>query len=265
MHRWYLLFIVVMPLSACQQRPLSDAEWAQRIAQNAPSVPVSPPVPPSGPSLPAVSPATNDQSAVAGVAADPSTIGSMPAKEDAPPAGPQPAAVATLPSSGSEAPPPAPLPTRPDAEPNPVAAPDTPAPQRPLTATAPRPAVTTPRRPADRDVRPPQSTAATSAPLSSDTSSSDRRSDEVTNLIRRGDALLALGDISAARRLYDLAARAGSGRAAMEAGKTYDPEFLRDAGVRGIQPNESTAISWYRKAVELGDPQAETLLRRLQH
>jgi len=74
--------------------------------------------------------------------------------------------------------------------------------------------------------------------------------------------MLALGDVSAARLLYERAA-SGSGHAATAAGKTYDPAFLSQLGVRGIRADPGIAAEWYRKAVALGDVEADQLLRRL--
>ena len=82
-------------------------------------------------------------------------------------------------------------------------------------------------------------------------------------LLRRGDALLALGDVSAARLLYERAAAGGDGRGATGAGKTYDPVFLHAIGARGIQADPAAAATWYRKAVELGDRSAVDRLTQM--
>ena len=84
----------------------------------------------------------------------------------------------------------------------------------------------------------------------------------VAALVRRGDTMLAIGDISAARLLYQRAAST-SGQAATAAGKTYDPAFLAQIGARGIRPDPAAAAEWYRKALALGDGEADQLLRRL--
>jgi hypothetical protein len=82
-------------------------------------------------------------------------------------------------------------------------------------------------------------------------------------LLSRGDELLALGDISAARLLYERAAAAGSARAATALGKTYDPAFLASTQARGITPDRAAAASWYRKGAALGDAEAVDRLARL--
>jgi TPR repeat protein len=84
-----------------------------------------------------------------------------------------------------------------------------------------------------------------------------------TALRQRGDALLAVGDVSAARRLYERAAAAGSGEAAAAAGKTYDPNILALIGAVGMRPDPEEAASWYRRAVALGDQDAARWLKGL--
>jgi len=86
---------------------------------------------------------------------------------------------------------------------------------------------------------------------------------DLTLLLSRADTMLALGDISAARRLYERAAALGSARAATAAGKTYDPSFLAASGVQGIVPDQAAASEWYRKAAALGDREAADRLTKL--
>jgi TPR repeat protein len=74
---------------------------------------------------------------------------------------------------------------------------------------------------------------------------------------------MAVGDITGARRFYELAASAGSAGAAAAVGQTLDPVYLREAGVRGMSGNRALAIQWYEKARKLGDMQAQSRLDRL--
>jgi hypothetical protein len=69
-------------------------------------------------------------------------------------------------------------------------------------------------------------------------------------LLRRGDAMLALGDLASARLLYARAASAGDARGAIGVAKTYDPSVLSQIGARGIKADSATAAVWYRKALE---------------
>jgi TPR repeat protein len=70
------------------------------------------------------------------------------------------------------------------------------------------------------------------------------------------------GDIFGARRFYGHAADAGSGEAALALGKTYDPLFLAENGVLGMQGDEAAAIAWYRRALSLGNGEARAQLVR---
>jgi hypothetical protein len=82
-------------------------------------------------------------------------------------------------------------------------------------------------------------------------------------LVQRADEMLRLGDISAARRLYERAAVAGNGQAALALGRTHDPAFLASIHVRGIQGDRTLAISWYRRALALGVGEAREPLARI--
>ena len=79
----------------------------------------------------------------------------------------------------------------------------------------------------------------------------------------RGDDMLEIRNLSAARRFYETAANAGSGRAAMALGRTYDPAFLSQMQVIGLRPDPVLAATWYRRAAELGVPEAAAQLRAL--
>jgi hypothetical protein len=82
---------------------------------------------------------------------------------------------------------------------------------------------------------------------------------EIAALLARGDASFALGDLSSARLFYERAADAGEGRAALRLGHTYDPVFLDFANLH-VRGDAAVAESWYRRARELGETEAELLL-----
>jgi TPR repeat protein len=82
-------------------------------------------------------------------------------------------------------------------------------------------------------------------------------------LLRRGDVMLALGDVASARLLYTRAASAGDARGTFGVAKTYDPNTLSQIGARGIQADPAVAADWYRKALDLGDASAAAPLRLL--
>jgi TPR repeat protein len=79
----------------------------------------------------------------------------------------------------------------------------------------------------------------------------------VAALLRRGEAQMAVGDISGARRLFERAAAGGSAAAAFAAGGTYDPAVLAAVGAHaGVAADPAAAAAWYRRAAELGEPKA---------
>jgi type II secretory pathway predicted ATPase ExeA len=86
---------------------------------------------------------------------------------------------------------------------------------------------------------------------------------EVTLMLKRGDQLLAAGDVVSARRFFERAAGGGSSEAMCGVGKTFDPLFLRRLGVLGIAGNAQTAIAWYRKASDAGSVEGAARLNLL--
>ena len=80
-------------------------------------------------------------------------------------------------------------------------------------------------------------------------------------MVRRGDALLQYGDVSAARLLYERAASAGSARAATAMGKTFDAAVLAGVGAVSLSPDPALAALWYRRGLSLGDEDARTRLQ----
>jgi type II secretory pathway predicted ATPase ExeA len=104
---------------------------------------------------------------------------------------------------------------------------------------------------------------ATSPPLARPAPPSVLSPQIVAALLRRGDALLREGDITAARLAYERAAAAGSGAGATGAGRTYDPVFLAGIDARGLQGDPVRAADWYRRALELGDGAATQALKTL--
>jgi hypothetical protein len=82
----------------------------------------------------------------------------------------------------------------------------------------------------------------------------------VAALLARGDTLIALGDIAAARLVYQRAAAHASARAATATGRTYDPRFLQAIGAIGSVADLDAAAAWYRKGAALGDEDAGPLL-----
>jgi len=87
---------------------------------------------------------------------------------------------------------------------------------------------------------------------------------EIVALAARGDALFGKGDLAAARLLYERAADAGDGQAAVRLGETFDPVFLDHAHLSGVRGDSGTAMSWYRRARDLGAADADVLIKSLE-
>ncbi len=87
--------------------------------------------------------------------------------------------------------------------------------------------------------------------------------DEVARLTRRGEDLLAQGDIAAARLMLVRAAEAQDARAAFALGATYDPAVLKQLGVVGFRPDVALARTWYEKAAQYGSSEAARRLPAL--
>jgi hypothetical protein len=87
--------------------------------------------------------------------------------------------------------------------------------------------------------------------------------EEIAMLVAHGKHLLASGDVAAARVVLRRAAESNDPAAALMLGSAYDPVVLRQLNVRGLAPDIATARSWYRRANELGSPEAPRRLERL--
>jgi hypothetical protein len=96
------------------------------------------------------------------------------------------------------------------------------------------------------------------------TSSDERVGQAGIVALKRGDESLRIGDIVSARRFYEFAASAGIAEAATAAALTYDPTYLKAAGVRGVKANAETARDWYEKAARQGDARAAQRLQSLE-
>ncbi|MET0483136.1 MAG: hypothetical protein ABWZ27_09520 [Aestuariivirgaceae bacterium] len=153
------------------------------------------------------------------------------------------AVIAMPPAKPAAVPPPAELPVA-TAEAPPVPAPLTPAPPKPAAAEKPAKLPKLASLNAEPDMamaKPAPAPAAAAAPSEGD-----------ADLIARGDELLSLGDIVAARQLYEFAYDRGQMQAAVALGRTYDPVTFEKLKVRGLTPNPQLALEWYKKAEKAG-------------
>src|SRR5262249_25557234 len=72
--------------------------------------------------------------------------------------------------------------------------------------------------------------------------------EEVTSLRKRGQDLIAVGDIASARLILTRLAEAGDAHAAFLLGGTFDAAVLASLHVVGIRPDPAKARAWYTKA-----------------
>ena len=83
--------------------------------------------------------------------------------------------------------------------------------------------------------------------------------DRVDTLMAYGRKMMDVGYLAGARAYYQRAAEAGSAKAAVAVGATYDPNVLKALVIQGAKPDPKAAQTWYATAAGLGiaDPQAE--------
>jgi hypothetical protein len=107
------------------------------------------------------------------------------------------------------------------------------------------------------------STAPRETPKSQATSAPLRRLDraEIASLLKRGEALVAAGQLGPARLVLQRAAEAGDSDAAFALANTNDTILLRTGVAIGVAPDDAMARAWYEKAKELGSMDAS---RRLE-
>ena len=86
---------------------------------------------------------------------------------------------------------------------------------------------------------------------------------EVRILVRQGEQFMAVGDVVAARMVFQRAAETGDAGAAMALGATYDPLILARLGAVGMVADVSKARLWYEKAKEFGSQEAPRRLELL--
>src|SRR6266699_3792987 len=85
--------------------------------------------------------------------------------------------------------------------------------------------------------------------------------EEIADLMRRGEAFIASGDLASARLVLQRAAEGGDPRAALTLAGTYDPIVLEKLGIQGFASDIAAARSWYERAKEFGSAES---MRRLE-
>jgi hypothetical protein len=87
--------------------------------------------------------------------------------------------------------------------------------------------------------------------------------DELTSLLKRGEELIASGDLSSARLVLRRAAEAGNAEAAMAIAGTFDPNLLKKLGLLTVGADAATARLWYERAAQFGSAEAPRRLQQL--
>ncbi len=83
-------------------------------------------------------------------------------------------------------------------------------------------------------------------------------------MIQRAEAMLQTRDVSGARNIYMFMVRKGSGQAAFGLARTYDPAYVEEIGVAGMNAADlEEAKKWYERAALLGHKEAQERLKVL--
>lgn len=87
--------------------------------------------------------------------------------------------------------------------------------------------------------------------------------EQSARLIARGLALVEAGQLSTARMVFEQAGQSGSGQAALQAARLFDPAELAKRGIGSEAADVAKARHWYERAAALGIAEARPLLARL--
>lgn len=87
---------------------------------------------------------------------------------------------------------------------------------------------------------------------------------EMGKIVTQADQHIVLGDISAARLLYEYAAQAGNVDAAVKLAQTFDPVAFKTMDVQGVKPDPELARKWYQFASKRGSSVATLRLQALK-
>jgi hypothetical protein len=169
------------------------------------------------------------------------------------------------PAAGDPAPPAAPTPAAPAVVPVVAVAAPVAAETPPIAAdVAPAPVVPVAEAPADRSDGAKLARALDLIAVVREVEAPPRdTTPESAVFLQRGDALLATGDVAAARLFYLRAAERGDGRGALGVARTYDPVFLAETGRRTVRGDAAAAALWYARARDAGASEAAPALAHL--
>jgi len=86
--------------------------------------------------------------------------------------------------------------------------------------------------------------------------------EKVASLLKRGQDLIAAGDVAGGRVMLAYLADAGAAEASFILAGTFDAAVLAKLGVVGVQPDPAKARAWYARAAEQGSSAAMQHLRQ---
>ena len=86
--------------------------------------------------------------------------------------------------------------------------------------------------------------------------------DEIAAMLKRGQDLIAAGDIASGRLMLTHLAEAGDAEASFILAGTFDAAVLAKLRVVGVQPDPAKARTWYAKAAEQGSLEAKQRLQQ---
>jgi hypothetical protein len=86
---------------------------------------------------------------------------------------------------------------------------------------------------------------------------------EEAALLKRGEDLLRQGGIVAARILFEELSSRESARGALALARSYDPAFIPTPQTSAVAPDLDKALSWYRRADELGSAEARNRIAEI--
>jgi hypothetical protein len=100
-------------------------------------------------------------------------------------------------------------------------------------------------------------------PVQSQTQAAALPTQEEAILLERGREVLKQGSIAAARLIFEELARRGSAVGALALARSYDPAHLPSAAASVLAPNMAVALKWYKRAAQLGNPDAKRRLAEI--
>jgi hypothetical protein len=132
-----------------------------------------------------------------------------------------------------------------------------------LTVAAPKAAAAPPRDFPVAATAPAREIVSTPAPVAPRVVKRSISDEEEGRSMVRAYEMLQNADIAAARLIYEAMAMRGSAKAAFAMGQTYDGDFLQNFVVEGLRADVNQARKWYKRALDLGSPEAEARLAAL--